>query len=266
MKRLNIALMAGGDSSEREIALQSAAQIASALDPAKYDITLIDLHGRDWHYTSPDGRQWQVDKNDFSITIDGDRKTFDYALILIHGTPGENGRLQGYLDMMEIPYSSCSMTSSVVTFDKITTKRTVAEFGIPLARGFFFSRDSRIDPKEIVRTLGLPVFVKPNASGSSFGVTKVKSEADILPAVAEAFTESDEILIEECIRGREMGCGMLIAKGREYIFPITEIVSKKEFFDYEAKYTAGCSDEITPADIAPAVSYTHLTLPTTPYV
>ena len=226
MKRLNIALMAGGDSSEREIALQSAAQIASALDPAKYDITLIDLHGRDWHYTSPDGRQWQVDKNDFSITIDGDRKTFDYSLILIHGTPGENGRLQGYLDMMGIPYSSCSMTSSVVTFDKITTKRTVAEFGIPLARGFFFGRDSRIDPEEIVRTLGLPVFVKPNASGSSFGVTKVKSEADILPAVAE---------------------------GREYIFPITEIVSKKEFFDYEAKYTAGCSDEITPADIAPEI-------------
>ena len=251
MKRLNIAPMAGGDSSEREIALQSAAQIASALDPAKYDITLIDLHGRDWHYTSPDGRQWQVDKNDFSITIDGDRKTFDYSPILIHGTPGENGRLQGYLDMMGIPYSSCSMTSSVVTFDKITTKRTVAEFGIPLARGFFFGRDSRIDPEEIVRTLGLPVFVKPNASGSSFGVTKVKSEADILPAVAEAFTESDEIPIEECIRGREMGCGMLIAKGREYIFPITEIVSKKEFFDYEAKYTAGCSDEITPADIAP---------------
>ena len=253
MKRLNIALMAGGDSSEREIALQSAAQIASALDPAKYDIPLIDLHGRDWHYTSPDGRQWQVDKNDFSITIDGEHKAFDYALILIHGTPGENGRLQGYLDMMGIPYSSCSMTSSVVTFDKITTKRTVAEFGIPLARGFFFGRDSRIDPKEIVRTLGLPVFVKPNASGSSFGVTKVKSEADILPAVAEAFTESDEILIEECIQGREMGCGMLIAKGREYIFPITEIVSKKEFFDYEAKYTAGCSDEITPADIAPEI-------------
>ena len=253
MTRLKIALMAGGDSPERGIALQSAAQIASALDPAKYDITLIDLHGRDWHYTSPDGRQWQVDKNDFSITIDGDRKTFDYSLILIHGTPGENGRLQGYLDMMGIPYSSCSMTSSVVTFDKITTKRTVAEFGIPLARGFFFGRDSRIDPKEIVRTLGLPVFVKPNASGSSFGVTKVKSEADILPAVAEAFTESDEILIEECVTGREMGCGMLVAGGREYVFPITEIVSKKDFFDYEAKYTAGFSDEITPADITPEV-------------
>ena len=254
MKRLNIALMAGGDSSEREIALQSAAQIASALDPAKYDITLIDLHGRDWHYTSPDGRQWQVDKNDFSITIDGDRKTFDYALILIHGTPGENGRLQGYLDMMEIPYSSCSMTSSVVTFDKITTKRTVAEFGIPLARGFFFSRDSRIDPKEIVRTLGLPVFVKPNASGSSFGVTKVHTRDEVLPAVEAAFAQSDEVLIEECIEGREMGCGMMVAGGREYLFPITEIVSKKDFFDYQAKYTEVYSDEITPAQIAPEIA------------
>ena len=254
MKRLNIALMAGGDSSEREIALQSAAQIASALDPAKYDITLIDLHGRDWHYTSPDGRQWQVDKNDFSITIDGDRKTFDYSLILIHGTPGENGRLQGYLDMMGIPYSSCSMTSSVVTFDKITTKRTVAEFGIPLARGFFFGRDSRIDPEEIVRTLGLPVFVKPNASGSSFGVTKVHTRDEVLPAVEAAFAQSDEVLIEECIEGREMGCGMMVAGGREYLFPITEIVSKKDFFDYQAKYTEGYSDEITPAQIAPEIA------------
>ena len=254
MKRLNIALMAGGDSSEREIALQSAAQIASALDPAKYDITLIDLHGRDWHYTSPDGRQWQVDKNDFSITIDGEHKAFDYALILIHGTPGENGRLQGYLDMMGIPYSSCSMTSSVVTFDKITTKRTVAEFGIPLARGFFFGRDSRIDPKEIVRTLGLPVFVKPNASGSSFGVTKVHTRDEVLPAVEAAFAQSDEVLIEECIEGREMGCGMMVAGGREYLFPITEIVSKKDFFDYQAKYTEGYSDEITPAQIAPEIA------------
>ena len=188
MKRLNIALMAGGDSSEREIALQSAAQIASALDPAKYDITLIDLHGRDWHYTSPDGRQWQVDKNDFSITIDGDRKTFDYALILIHGTPGENGRLQGYLDMMEIPYSSCSMTSSVVTFDKITTTRTVAEFGIPLARGFFFSRDSRIDPKEIVR-LSRPK-KKPRASG-------IPNSATVRLVVILSKVTTDEVIEQE---------------------------------------------------------------------
>ncbi len=147
------------------------------------------------------------------------------------------------------------MTSSVVTFDKITAKRTVAEFGIPLARGLFLlSRDeSDRSGRRSSHELGLPVFVKPNASGSSFGVTKVKSEADILPAVAEAFTESDEVLIEECIAGREMGCGMMVAGGREYMFPITEIVSKKDFFDYQAKYTEGCSDEITPADIAPEI-------------
>ena len=211
MTRLKIALLAGGDSPEREIALQSAAQIEAALDHSKYDITVVDLHGRDWHHTTPDGRQWQVDKNDFSITVDGERKSFDYALIIIHGTPGEDGKLQGYLDMMGIPYSSCPMTSSVITF------------------------------------------VKPNASGSSFGVTKVHTPEELPAAIDAAFAQGDEILIEECITGREMGCGILIAGGKEYIFPITEIVSKKDFFDYQAKYTEGYSDEITPADIAPEV-------------
>ena len=139
MTRLKIALLAGGDSPEREIALQSAAQIEAALDHSKYDITVIDLHGRDWHHTAPDGRQWQVDKNDFSITVDGVRKAFDYALIIIHGTPGEDGKLQGYLDMMGVPYSSCSMTSSVITFDKITAKRTLAG-RVNLAREVFLRR------------------------------------------------------------------------------------------------------------------------------
>ncbi len=252
MKRLNIALLAGGNSSEREIALQSAAQIAAALDPAKYDITLVDLHHRDWHYTAPDGRQWQVDKNDFSITVDGVKKLFDYALIIIHGTPGEDGMLQAYLEMMGIPYSSCSMTSSVLTFDKITTKRTVASAGVPLARERFIRRGERVDKEELVRELGLPMFVKPNASGSSFGVTRVTDPEQIEEAIALALTESEEVLVEECITGREMGCGVMIAQGREYLFPITEIVPKKEFFDYEAKYTAGCSEEITPAALTDA--------------
>ncbi len=252
-ERLKIALLAGGDSSEREIALQSAAQIDAALDHDKYDITLIDLHGRDWHYTAPDGRTWQLDKNDFSLTVEGARKEFDYALIIIHGTPGEDGRLQGYLDMMGIPYSSCSMTSSVITFDKITTKRTLAGRGINLARERFLRRGEAWDAMSIVGELGLPLFVKPNASGSSFGVTKVRKAEELEAAIATAFTESDEILIEECITGREMGCGVMIAAGKEYVFPITEIVSKKDFFDYEAKYTAGFSDEITPADIAPEI-------------
>ena len=252
MTRLKIALLAGGDSPEREIALQSAAQIEAALDHTKYDITVVDLHRRDWHYTAPDGRRWQVDKNDFSITVDGVHKVFDYALIIIHGTPGEDGKLQGYLDMMGVPYSSCSMTSSVITFDKITTKRTLAG-RVNLAREIFLRRGEAFDAAKIVADLGMPLFVKPNASGSSFGVTKVHTPEELPAAIDAAFAQDDEILIEECIAGREMGCGMMIAGGKEYIFPITEIVSKKDFFDYEAKYTAGYSDEITPADIAPEV-------------
>ena len=252
MTRLKIALLAGGDSPEREIALQSAAQIEAALDHTKYDITVVDLHHRDWHYTAPDGRRWQVDKNDFSITVDGVHKVFDYALIIIHGTPGEDGKLQGYLDMMGVPYSSCSMTSSVITFDKITTKRTLAG-RVNLAREIFLRRGEAFDAAKIVADLGMPLFVKPNASGSSFGVTKVHTPEELPAAIDAAFAQDDEILIEECIAGREMGCGMMIAGGKEYIFPITEIVSKKDFFDYEAKYTAGYSDEITPADLAPEV-------------
>ena len=253
MKKLKIALLAGGDSPEREIALQSAAQIAAALDRGKYDVTVIDLHRRDWHYTAPDGRQWQGDKNDFSLTVEGERREFDYALVIIHGTPGEDGRLQGYLDMMGIPYSSCSMVSSVITFDKITTKRTLAGRGINLAREVFLRRGEAFDAARIVADLGLPLFVKPNANGSSFGVTKVHTPEELPAAIAAAFAQGDEILVEECIAGREMGCGVMIAGGKEYLFPITEIIPRKEFFDYEAKYTAGRSEEITPADIAPEV-------------
>ena len=256
MRRLKIALLAGGDSPEREIALQSAALIEAALDHSKYDITVIDLHGRDWHHTAPDGRQWQVDKNDdqrvverLAHTVDGDRE-----IILVHLPlpPVGDGKLQGYLDMMGVPYSSCSMTSSVITFDKITAKRTLAG-RVNLAREVFLRRGEAFDPAQIVADLGMPLFVKPNANGSSFGVTKVHAPEELPTAIEAAFAQGDEILIEECVAGREMGCGMLVAGGREYVFPITEIVSKKDFFDYEAKYTAGFSDEITPADITPEV-------------
>ena len=249
MEKLNIALLAGGDSSEREIALKSAAQIERAMDHSKYDITVIVIHGRDWHHTMPDGRQIQVDKTDFSITIDGCHKMFNYALIIIHGTPGENGRMQGYLDMMGVPYSSCSMTSSLITFDKITTKRTLAGQGINMARGIFVTAGETVDPAQVVKQLGLPLFVKPNASGSSCGVTRVTAVEQILPAIELARTESPDVLIEEFIAGREIGCGLMIIRGKEYVFPLTEIVSKKDFFDWQAKYSAGYSDEITPAPI-----------------
>lgn len=249
MEKLKIALLAGGNSSEREIALQSAQQIYDALDKTKYDIRVIDVYGRRWEYEAEDGRRYPVDKNDFSLTVQGERMQFDYALIIIHGTPGEDGKLQGYLDIMGIPYSSCSMTSSVITFDKISTKRAVASRGIPVAREVMLYRGDKVDEDALVEKLGLPIFVKPNASGSSFGVTKVSEKEGIAEAVRKAFTESDEVLVEEFVAGREMGCGVMIAGGKEYVFPITEIVSKNDFFDYEAKYTAGMSEEITPADI-----------------
>ena len=250
MSRLKVALLAGGNSSEREIALGSANQIAAALDSAKYDVKVIDLHYRNMTYTAPDGTEWEVDKNDFSLTVAGEKTLFEYALIIIHGTPGEDGKLQGYLEMMGIPYSSCSQTSSTITFDKISTKRAVAGRGINLAREIFICKGDKVDPQAIVDELGLPIFVKPNASGSSFGVTKVTSVDQIDAAIEAAFAESDQVLIEECIVGREFGCGVVVTEEKEILLPITEIISKRDFFDYEAKYTEGLSDEITPAQIS----------------
>ncbi len=253
MSRLRIALLAGGNSSEREIALQSAQQIEQALDKTKYDVKVIDIHHRDWFHTAPDGTRYPLDKNDFSLTIGGVRHEFDYALIIIHGTPGEDGKLQGYLDIMGIPYSSCSMVSSAITFDKQSTKLAVAARGIRVAKEVFLHRGDKVDADAVVEQLGLPLFVKPNASGSSFGVTRVTEKEQIAAAVEAAFCESDDVLIEEFIAGREMGCGVLLTREKEYLFPITEIVSKKAFFDYEAKYTEGMSEEITPADITPEI-------------
>ncbi len=249
MNKLRIALLAGGDSSEREIALNSAHQISESLNRDKYDVKVIDLHQRSWTYTE-NGKRYEMNKNDFSLTVEGLRYEFDYALIIIHGTPGEDGKLQGYLDMMGIPYSSCSQVSSTITFDKVSTKRAVAQRGINVAKEIFLHKGETYNAEAIVAELGLPLFVKPNASGSSFGVTRVTSVEQIEEAIRLAFTESEEVLIEECITGREFGCGVLITKEKTLVLPITEIVSKNAFFDYEAKYTAGMSDEITPAPIS----------------
>ncbi len=246
---MNIALMAGGNSSEREVSLSSAANVAGVLDLTKYNVYLIDLDGRSWSYTDGAGRRYEVDKNDFSLTATAGKVVFDYALILIHGTPGEDGKLQGYLDMMDVPYSSCGMTSCVITFDKSACKRTVAAVGVNLAREIMIRRGESFDPVAIAGELGLPLFVKPNASGSSCGVSKVRSAEEIPSAVEAAFRESDAVLIEEFIQGREVACGVMVADGQEYIFPVTEIIPRNDFFDYEAKYTPGMSTEITPADL-----------------
>ncbi|WP_278602730.1 D-alanine--D-alanine ligase [Alistipes indistinctus] len=248
----NIALMTGGDSSEWQIALQGAENIGNALDRSRYSPYTIVLRNGHWTYTAPDGTKSELDRNDFTLPVAGRKIKLDYALIVIHGTPGEDGRLQGYLDMMGIPYSSCGFVSSVLTFDKAACKRAVAGSGIHLAKEILLNKTSEIDPAAIIAELGLPLFVKPNASGSSFGVTKVKKQNELLPAITEAFKESDQVLMEEFIEGREISCGVMIAGGKEYIFPITELVCQSEFFDYKAKYQ-GFSNEITPADLPEAI-------------
>lgn len=248
----NIALLTGGDSSEWQIALQGAENIGNALDRSRYSPYTIVLRNGHWTYTAPDGTKSELDRNDFTLPVAGRKIKLDYALIVIHGTPGEDGRLQGYLDMMGIPYSSCGFVSSVLTFDKAACKRAVAGSGIHLAKEILLNKTSEIDPAAIVAELGLPLFVKPNASGSSFGVTKVKKQNELLPAITEALKESDQVLMEEFIEGREISCGVMIAGGKEYIFPITELVCQSEFFDYKAKYQ-GFSNEITPADLPEAI-------------
>lgn len=246
--KINIALMTGGDSPEWKIALKGAQTVQEALDPALYNVYRIMVRGRRWWYTASDGTESDLDRNDFTITVGGEKIRLDYALIVIHGTPGEDGHLQAYLDMMHIPYSSSGMVSSVLTFDKAACKRAVAGTGINLAREILLNRGARIDADVITGRLGLPLFVKPNASGSSFGVTKVKTSQELIPAIEKAWSESEQALLEEFIEGREISCGVMIAGGKEYIFPITELICETEFFDYGAKYE-GLSREVTPADL-----------------
>ena len=253
--KLKVALLAGGDSSEREIALKSAAMVEAAFDREKYDVMLIDVHGREWSYTNEAGERWLLDRNDFSITVNGSRTSFGYAFIMIHGAPGEDGKIQGYLDMMKIPYSSSGLASTVVTFDKQLTKRTVRGIkGLNLAKEIIIAKGDMVDANGISEKLGMPVFVKPNASGSSFGVSKVKRPEELRSAVELAFKESDFVLIEEFIGGREFGVGVVVTEQKEYVFPVAEIISKNEFFDFEAKYIEGRSDEIVPADIPAELS------------
>lgn len=249
--KLNVALLAGGDSSEREVSLRSAQLMKQAFDEDKYRVWLIDVHGREWTYEDEHSVWHHVDRNDFSLTINDVKILLDYAFIVIHGAPGEDGQLQGYLEMMKIPYSTCDLVSTVVTFNKTLCKRVVEGVeGLHLARQVVVGKGEAYSPDMIAGELGLPLFVKPEASGSSFGVTKVKRKEDISAAVEEAFKEGDKVLIEEFVAGREFACGMLLTKRKSLALPVAEIISKKEFFDYEAKYTDGLCEEVVPARIS----------------
>lgn len=247
-----IAIVAGGDSSEYEISVKSASVVAEMLAP-EYKVYIIMIRGANWYWEDQKGRYHNIDKNDFTLKINEEKIRFDGVFIAIHGTPGENGLLQGYFDMMNIPYSSCNAFCSALTFNKQACKLFLKEYGITMAEAVLVRKGDKSDPAAVMKKIGLPCFVKPNDSGSSFGVTKVKKAEDLGSAIETAFRESDDVLIESHLNGREVACGVLKTKARTLVLPVTEIISKNEFFDYEAKYTPGKSDEITPANMPETV-------------
>jgi D-alanine-D-alanine ligase len=243
-----IAIVAGGDSSEYEISVKSANEVGKALS-SRYIVYIIMIRGTNWYWEDNKGRYHNIDKNDFSLITDEYRIKFNGVFIAIHGTPGENGLLQGYFDILGIPYTSCGAFCSALTFNKQACKLFLKEYKIPMADAILIRKGDKLDPLGIIRQTGLPCFVKPNDSGSSFGVTKVKKKEELLAAIEIAFKESNEVLIEAFMNGREVACGVVKTKNITYVFPVTEIISKNEFFDFEAKYTTGMSDEVTPAEM-----------------
>lgn len=249
MKR-KIAIIAGGDSSEYEVSLRSAAGIESFLsDQEQYTTTIVLLRGQDWKARVGENEWVAIDKNDFSYTHHGEKQTFDFAYITIHGTPGENGVLQGYLDMIGLPYSCCGVLAAAITFNKYTCNHYLKGFGVRVAESILLRKfNAQYSIADIPSRVGLPCFIKTNVGGSSFGVTKVKTIEEVKPAIEKAFAEGDEVICEAFMRGVEITCGAYKTKNQAVAFPITEVVTSNEFFDYDAKYN-GQVDEITPARI-----------------
>ncbi len=245
MKR-TIAIVAGGDSSELPVSLRSAQGIFSFMDKEKYNLYIVEMEGRRWEVNLPNGEKTSIDRNDFSFIENGKKKNFDFAYITIHGTPGENGLLQGYFDMINIPYSTCNVLVSAITFNKFSCNQYLKSFGIRVSESILLRKGQQISDEDVVNKIGLPCFIKPNAGGSSFGVTKVKSAEQIQQAIQNAMNESDEVMIEAFMKGTEITCGCYKTKDKSVVFPITEVVTSNEFFDYDAKYN-GQVEEITPA-------------------
>ena len=249
----NIAIIAGGNSSEYEVSMKSGKNIYDEVDENRYNKYLVILKGRDWHVEIGE-KKYPVDRNDFSFTRDGEKILFDFAYITIHGVPGENGLLQGYLDMMGVPYGCCNVLASALTFDKHTCNTYLKSYGVNVADSVMLIRGMTYDVNEIINEVGLPCFVKPNAEGSSFGVTKVKEAAQLEDALKKAFALCREVLIETFIDGTELTCGVVKAGDMDIAMPIAEVIPKNEFFDFEAKYDPTKSDEIIPARISPELT------------
>lgn len=244
-----IAFVTGGYSSEAVISYKSAITIENNLDREKYEVYRIDLTPDSWFHQTPAGEKIQVDKSDFSLLIDGKKIKFDAALIGIHGTPGEDGRLQGYFDLLNIPYNTCDTASSAITFNKRYSVAVAGFAGVNVARSVHIFQSHPLSVEEILAQLSLPVFVKPNNGGSSIGMSKVNKAEDLAGALQKAFAEDDQVLVEEFIQGREFTVGVLRTTKELLVLPITEVKSKNEFFDFEAKYQ-GLNEETTPALIS----------------
>lgn len=248
----NIAIVCGGDSSEHDVSMNSANGLYSFFDKERYNVYIVDVEGQNWHVNFEDGTTAPVDRNDFSFVKDGKAVVFDYAYITIHGTPGENGLMQGYFELIGVPYSTSGVLVEAMTFDKYVLNRYLSGYGINVARSLLLRRgeENKYSEEEIERIIGMPCFVKPAADGSSFGVSKVKNADQLAHALRVAFMESNEVMIESFLDGTEISIGCYKTKDKSVVFPATEVVTANEFFDYNAKYN-GEVQEITPARISP---------------
>lgn len=248
--KTNIALVTGGYSGEYNISVKSAESVAKYINRDIYNVYPVMITKNKW-FCSIEGRDIEIDKQDFSIMIEGEKVSFDAACILVHGTPGEDGKLQGYFDLMGITYTTCNTVTSALTFNKYFSNNLVRSFGVKTADIYYLQNKELYNAEKVIGSVGFPCFVKPNNGGSSIGITRVKMENELKAAVDIAAKEDElgEVVIEKEIRGTEITCGMLISKEEVIQFPVTEIVSKKEFFDFEAKYNDDLNEEIVPARI-----------------
>ena len=232
----NIAIVCGGDSSEHDVSLRSAQGLYSFFDKEKYNIYIVDIKGQDWHVDLQNGETARIDKNDFSFLLNGKAVLFDYAYITIHGQPGENGLMQSYFELLGIPYSTSGVLVEAMTFDKYVLNNYLRGFGVNVADSILLRRNDTYDEAAIEKRIGMPCFVKPAADGSSFGVSKVKNADQLAPALRVAFMESDEVMVERYLEGTEISQGVYKTKDKSVVLPATEVVTKNEFFDYDAKY------------------------------
>jgi len=249
----NVAIVCGGDSGEFEISVKSAGVVKKNLDPEKYNAYVMVVSKKGWYALLDDGSKVDIDKNDFSIMLDGKKVVFDVAFNAVHGEPGENGPLSGYLELLGVPCTSSDLTTCALTFHKDFCKRVVQSYDVKVSPSVLINKGDVYDAKAIIDELGLPLFVKPTRNGSSVGVTKVHDASEFEPAIKKAFDAGSQVMCEKFVSGREFGCGAMKVGKRMIVFPLTEIVPKNEFFDYEAKYTPGKCDEITPAVVDEAI-------------